>query len=116
MEEVIRVLAPRGVAYVKSGETWKKTTKPWPDETLLLAGPPERAELRTAELTLQNPDEAEAAFQGRHGATLCLVNATDGKSLAQYELESPPVFDGMIAARGQVFISLEDDSLVCHGR
>ena len=27
MEEVIRVLTPRGVAVVKSGETWKKTTK-----------------------------------------------------------------------------------------
>ena len=27
MEEVIRVLAPRGVACVKRGETWKKTTK-----------------------------------------------------------------------------------------
>jgi len=30
MEEVTRVLAPLGVAYVKSGDGWTKTVKPWP--------------------------------------------------------------------------------------
>ena len=30
-DEVQRVLVPLGVAYVKMGETWTKTTKPWPD-------------------------------------------------------------------------------------
>lgn len=85
------------------------------DETLLLAGPPEPASLRTNELILPDPDKAEAVFRGRHGAALCLVNATDGESLAQYELESSPVFDGMIAAQGRVFVSLEDGSVVCFG-
>jgi len=85
------------------------------DKTLFLAGPPEPAELRTTELTLQNLDKAEATFRGRQGASLCLVDATDGNSLAQYELESPPVFDGMIAAWGRIFLSLEDGSLVCFG-
>ena len=32
MNEVMRVLRPLGVAYVKSGDKWIKTTKPWPDE------------------------------------------------------------------------------------
>ncbi len=32
MNEVMRVLRPLGVAYVKSGGKWIKTTKPWPDE------------------------------------------------------------------------------------
>ena len=32
MSEVIRVLAPRGVALVKKGNTWNKTVKPWPTE------------------------------------------------------------------------------------
>ena len=32
MDEVMRVLAPLGVAYVKDGGTWKKTVKPWPKE------------------------------------------------------------------------------------
>ncbi len=32
MDEVMRVLAPRGVAYVREAGTWRKTVKPWPDE------------------------------------------------------------------------------------
>ncbi|MHC4330644.1 MAG: outer membrane protein assembly factor BamB family protein, partial [Planctomycetota bacterium] len=32
MDEVIRVLAPNGVAYVRTGGKWKKTVKDWPDE------------------------------------------------------------------------------------
>ena len=32
MNEVMRVLRPLGVAYVKSGDKWIKTTKPWPDD------------------------------------------------------------------------------------
>ena len=86
------------------------------DTTLLLAGPHEQAELRTGELTLPNLDKAESAFQGRQGAALCLVDAAGGEPLAQYKLESPPVFDGMIAARGRIFISLKDGSLVCFGQ
>lgn len=31
MEEVVRVLRPLGVAYIKAGGEWKKTIKPWPD-------------------------------------------------------------------------------------
>ena len=32
MNEVMRVLVPNGVAYIRRGETWTKTIKPWPDE------------------------------------------------------------------------------------
>ncbi len=32
MAEVLRILAPSGVAYVKSGGAWTKTVKPWPSE------------------------------------------------------------------------------------
>ncbi len=31
MEEILRVLAPRGVAYVRGADGWQKTVKPWPD-------------------------------------------------------------------------------------
>ena len=57
-----------------------------------------------------------AAFMGRQGAVIRLVSAADGKKLAEYKLESTPVFDGMIAARSRLFISLEDGSLVCFGQ
>jgi len=32
MAEVMRVLCPRGVAYIKRGGEWTKTVKPWPDD------------------------------------------------------------------------------------
>jgi outer membrane protein assembly factor BamB len=31
MSEIMRVLAPRGVAYVKAEDTWTRIEKPWPD-------------------------------------------------------------------------------------
>ncbi len=30
MKEIMRVLVPKGVAYVKHGDEWEKTVKPWP--------------------------------------------------------------------------------------
>ena len=86
------------------------------DTTLFLAGPPEPAESRSAKLKLKAPDKAEAAFLGRQGAVLRRVSAADGKTLAEYKLESSPVFDGMIAAQRRIFISLQDGSLVCFGQ
>jgi outer membrane protein assembly factor BamB len=32
MDEVIRALAPGGVAYIKQNDNWNKTVKPWPKE------------------------------------------------------------------------------------
>jgi outer membrane protein assembly factor BamB len=32
MSEVMRVLCPRGVAYIKRDGTWRRTIKPWPDD------------------------------------------------------------------------------------
>lgn len=32
LDEVLRVLVPNGVAYIKSDDGWKTTVKPWPDE------------------------------------------------------------------------------------
>ena len=31
-EEIMRVLAPLGTAYVKRGSQWKQTVKPWPED------------------------------------------------------------------------------------
>lgn len=54
----------------------------------------------------QAPDKKQA---GR----LVAFSAADGKELAQYRLDSTPVFDGMAAAYGQLYISLNDGSVLC---
>jgi hypothetical protein len=33
--------------------------------------------------------------------------------MATYPLDSPPIFDGMAAAYGRLYVSMTDGSLVC---
>jgi hypothetical protein len=56
-----------------------------------------------------------AAFEGRAGGRLWVVSTEDGKRLAECELEQPPVFDGMSAARGRLYLATSDGSLICMG-
>jgi len=86
------------------------------DTTLFLAGPPELDDTRRSDLTLHNANRAEAAILGRQGASLCAVSAADGQQSAEYKLDAPPVFDGMIAAQERLVISLQDGSLMCFGK
>ena len=50
---------------------------------------------------------------GRRGAQLLAYSAADGSELARYPLSAPPVFDGMAAAGGKLFLSLEGGGVVC---
>ena len=70
---------------------------------LFLAGPPDTFDA----------SDPYASFDGREGARLAALATTDGAVLNEIDLESPPVFDGLIAAQGKLFISLEDGSLTC---
>jgi hypothetical protein len=75
-------------------------------ETLFVTGPPD----------VIDSDEPMAAFEGDKGGLLWVVSASDGKKLAEYKLESPPVFDGIIAASERLFISTRDGRLLCMGK
>ena len=72
-------------------------------DVLFVAGPPD-------ELDAKDP---YAVFEGRKGARLVAVSSRDGKKLGETSLDVPPVFDGLIAAGGRLFVSLEDGSLLC---
>jgi outer membrane protein assembly factor BamB len=74
--------------------------------TLFIAGPPDELD----------PADPYAAFEGRRGARLAAVSAADGAELAKINLDSPPVFDGLIAAGGQLFVTLENGALACLGQ
>jgi outer membrane protein assembly factor BamB len=58
-------------------------------------------------------DDPMAPFQGRAKGQLWAVDAGSGEKLAEYTLDSSPVFDGMIAAYGKLYFSLEDGSVAC---
>jgi outer membrane protein assembly factor BamB len=56
--------------------------------------------------------EQDAVFRGERGAILQLVDPESGETLAECELNSPPVFDGLVVAAGHVFISVMDGRVV----
>ncbi len=76
-------------------------------EKLFVAGPPDVV-----------PDEDPlAAFEGRRGALLWAFCSAAGEQLAEVDtLESPPVYDGLIAAQGRLYLSTEAGQLLCYQR
>jgi len=63
-----------------------------------------------------DPDDPMAAFEGRKGAVLRAHSAADGKKLAEIKLDAPPVFDGLIAAGGRLYLVTVDGKVVCFGK
>jgi len=64
-------------------------------ETLFAAGAPDTVD----------PNEPWAAYEGKRGGLLLAIASDDGDILAEYQLDAPPVLDGMSAAHGQLFLS-----------
>ena len=73
---------------------------------LFVAGPPD----------VVDSGDPMAAFNGRKGALLRVHSATDGAVLAEHKLDAPPIFDGLIAANGRLYLSLEDGTVLCLGQ
>ncbi len=72
---------------------------------LFVAGPPD----------VLDPKDPLAAFEGRRGAELWAVSASDGKKLSELKLDSPPVLDGLIAANRRLYLSTKDGKVTCFG-
>jgi len=90
------------------------------DKTLFIAGPPD---IIDEEEIFKNPDalnvakklrEQTEAFDGQKGALLHVVSASDGKKLAEYRLETVPVWDGMAAANGRLYLSMKNGRVLCY--
>jgi hypothetical protein len=89
------------------------------NEKLFIAGPrdiideeeafynPNNSEIQT-QLT-----EQEAALEGSKGGLLFVVSASDGQKIAEYELESLPVWDGMAAANNRLYIATKSGKINC---
>ena len=74
-------------------------------DKLCVAGPPDEID----------PQDPLAAFEGRKGGVLWVVNKRDGQTISKHQLTMPPVFNGAAAANGQLYLSLEDGSVACFG-
>ncbi len=91
------------------------------DKALFIAGPPDVVDEEEAfynpndEVVLARLDKQSAALGGQSGALLLVVSASDGEKLAEYKLDSPPVFDGMAAANGRLYFSTIEGKVMCMG-
>ncbi|MHB8901034.1 MAG: hypothetical protein ACYC6Y_19980, partial [Thermoguttaceae bacterium] len=72
---------------------------------LFTAGPPD----------VVDPKDPLGAFEGRKGGVFCAFDAATGEKSAELALPSPPVFNGIAAARGRIFLAAEDGTLACFG-
>ena len=52
-------------------------------------------------------------FAGKEGGMLWVVNKKTGEKTAELKLDTIPVFDGLAAARGRLYISGVDGRVVC---
>jgi hypothetical protein len=87
--------------------------------TLFVAGPPDLIDEEQAFRQMNDPKvtrslaKQAAAIDGKRGALLVAVSAAEGTELAQYDIESPPVFDGMAAAAGRLYMATVNGEVLC---
>jgi hypothetical protein len=89
------------------------------DRTLFIAGPPDIVDEEEAFFALNDDEvlerlaEQNALLEGRDGALLWAVSAGNGKRLSEVKLESLPVWDGMIASGGNLYLATVDGEVAC---
>ncbi|MHC4354110.1 MAG: outer membrane protein assembly factor BamB family protein, partial [Planctomycetota bacterium] len=59
------------------------------------------------------PDDPWAAYEGRKGGKLMAFSIADGEKLSEHQLPAAPVFDGMAAAYGRIYLSARGGKLIC---
>jgi tryptophanyl-tRNA synthetase len=74
------------------------------------------ADLRSDPAILEELKEQNAAIEGNRGAKMWAVNVETGEQSTGLDLTAPPVWDGIISANGQIFISTVDGKLQCFGK
>ena len=88
---------------------------------LFTAGPPDVVDEAKAFHRLGRPTvqkalaRQSAALKGREGAILYAAGVRDGRRVTAYQLASPPVWDGLAAAHGQLFLAALDGTVSCLG-
>jgi outer membrane protein assembly factor BamB len=89
-------------------------------DLLFIAGPSDVVNEDTSDnVDFNNPlvqadlSHQDAIWSGAEGGMLRAVNAITGQTVLEYDLDSPPVWDGMAAARGSIYLSTIDGGIIC---
>ncbi|MCU0917307.1 MAG: PQQ-binding-like beta-propeller repeat protein [Planctomycetes bacterium] len=85
-------------------------------DRLAVAGPVDLAQKDPNLLAFKNEAEALASFEGHSGVYLRIVRAADGQKISENTLRAMPVFDGLAAARGRLYVALRNGTVECWGQ
>jgi len=105
-----------GAKQKQTGSVWSREETFQPramilaGDKLLLAGWPDAVTVRMKSgrpVDMANPDP--------HDSVLRVLSAETGEQISECKLEADPVFDGMAAGGGKLFVSLRNGKLVCLG-
>ncbi|MBL7141074.1 MAG: PQQ-binding-like beta-propeller repeat protein [Planctomycetes bacterium] len=89
-------------------------------DVLFIAGPPDVVDEEYAfdhfmERRMQARLRQQVlALDGKLGGVLWAVSPDTGDTLAEYRLSVPPVWDGMIAVNGRLYVAMTDGTVVCY--
>jgi len=89
-------------------------------DSLFVAGPPDVVDEEAAFFALDDADvlemlsEQSALLEGKDGGRLWAVSAGTGERLAEYRLDSLPVWDGLVAAGGNLYLTTMNGETLCY--
>jgi outer membrane protein assembly factor BamB len=89
------------------------------NKTLFISGPPDIVNEEDAfwaltdKRVLAKLAEQSELNKGKKGGLLWAVSASSGKKLAEYKLASLPVWDGMAAANGELYMTTLQGDILC---
>ena len=69
--------------------------------------------LNDAEVVAKLAEQNEM-LNGKEGALLWAVSIQNGEKLAEYKLESLPVWDGMVAANGRLYLTTLNGKVISY--
>jgi hypothetical protein len=92
--------------------------------TLAVSGPPDTLDeeyaferMAAKDKAIQHDlEEQDAALDGKRGAKLWFMNVDTGEQSGSADLDSPPVWDGMVVARGKLYVATVDGRVKCFGK
>jgi len=92
-------------------------------KTVLVAGPPDKLDEEYAfeRMTQKDPEifkqlaEQDASLDGKRGGKMLGISSDTGETTHEFNIDSPPVWDGLVVARGHLFAASMDGKVTCFG-
>jgi len=113
---VVRFSASMGQDFLPQLQSWEKEEK-----LLCVVGPADvydevsYFEKKDTELNDLQIKQDEILENG-NDVRLYILSGTTGRVINSYQLDGLPVWDGLIAANGKLFLSMKNGKVICFGK